>query len=66
MGWSGKDDLEELFGDPVEVWRSWVSGALTSARIDSGHHMAEESPAQLAGVLLGWARSLPVSTDEVR
>jgi haloacetate dehalogenase len=52
VGWSIRDDLEELYGDPAAIWRSWVSGPLTTARIDSGHHMAEENPEQLATALL--------------
>lgn len=51
VGWSVMDDLEELYGDPVAVWASWVSGPITSARIDSGHHMAEENPEQVATVI---------------
>jgi haloacetate dehalogenase len=49
--WSVHDDLEELYGDPLAVWRSWVAGGLEGARIDSGHHMAEEAPEQLAAEL---------------
>jgi haloacetate dehalogenase len=49
--WSAFDDLEDLYGDPVAVWRPWVDGELSGARIDSGHHMAEESPDELAAVL---------------
>ncbi|WP_409186759.1 alpha/beta fold hydrolase [Amycolatopsis sp. VS8301801F10] len=52
VAWSAKDDMEDLYGDPVAVWRSWVSGELTSARIESGHHMAEENPVQLAETLV--------------
>ena len=43
--------MEELYGDPLAIWREWVEGELRGARIDSGHHMAEEAPEQLAGVL---------------
>lgn len=57
VAWSVHDDLEQLYGDPVAVWRPWVSGPLTSARIDSGHHMAEENPRQLSQVLLDFLRS---------
>src|SRR3954451_23146910 len=49
--WSLRDDLEDLYGDPLAVWRPWVDGPLTGARIDSGHHMAEEAPDELAGTL---------------
>jgi haloacetate dehalogenase len=57
VAWSVHDDLEELHGDPTDVWRPWVSGRVSGARIDSGHHMAEENPEQLAEVLTGWAAS---------
>ena len=48
--WSLHDDLEELFGDPVAIWRGWADD-VRGARIDSGHHMAEQAPEQLAAVL---------------
>jgi haloacetate dehalogenase len=51
VAWSIHDDMEELYGDPLAVWESWVSGPLQGARIDSGHHMAEEAPEQLAAEL---------------
>jgi haloacetate dehalogenase len=44
------DDMEELYGDPVAIWREWADD-VAGARIDSGHHMAEEAPEQLASVL---------------
>jgi pimeloyl-ACP methyl ester carboxylesterase len=45
------DDID-IHGDPVAIWRPWVSGGLTAAVIDSGHHQAEEAPGQLAAALL--------------
>ena len=50
VAWSVHDDLEELWGDPVAIWRDWADD-VRGARIDSGHHMAEEAPEQLAAVL---------------
>jgi haloacetate dehalogenase len=50
VAWFGRDDLEDLYGDVLAVWAAWaddVSGAV----INSGHHMAEQAPEQLAGVL---------------
>ena len=44
------DDMEELYGDPVAIWRDWADD-VRGARIDSGHHMAEEAPEELAAVL---------------
>ncbi|WP_275291016.1 alpha/beta hydrolase [Amycolatopsis sp. La24] len=56
VAWSVRDDMEDLYGDPVGIWRSWVSGELTSARIESGHHMAEEKPDQLSETLVRFLR----------
>lgn len=53
VAWSTRDDMERLYGDPAQVWRAWVSGPVTTARIESGHHMAEEAPDQVARALLG-------------
>ena len=50
VAWSAHDDLEELWGDPVAIWRDWAHD-VHGARIDSGHHMAEEAPEELAEVL---------------
>ncbi len=49
--WSVKDDLEDLYGDPLAIWRDWVTGPLSGARIDSGHHMAEEAPEALVDTI---------------
>jgi haloacetate dehalogenase len=49
--WAQHDDMVELYGDPVAVWRDW-SAEVTGAAVDSGHHMAEEAPEELAGHLL--------------
>ncbi|KRF23675.1 alpha/beta fold hydrolase [Phycicoccus sp. Soil803] len=51
VAWSIHDDMELLYGDPAAIWRDWCRLPVVSARIDSGHHMAEENPAQLAEVL---------------
>jgi haloacetate dehalogenase len=51
VAWSAHDDLEDLYGDPVAVWEPWVDGPLSGVRIDSGHHMAEEAPEELASTL---------------
>ncbi|HEV8151447.1 MAG TPA: alpha/beta hydrolase [Solirubrobacteraceae bacterium] len=50
VAWSVHDDLEDLYGDPLAIWRAWAPD-VRGARIDSGHHMAEEAPEQLAGAL---------------
>jgi haloacetate dehalogenase len=47
------DDID-IHGDPVAIWRPWVSGSLSAAVIDSGHHQAEEAPGQVAAALLNF------------
>ena len=54
FAFSAHDDMEELYGDPLAIWRAWIDGPLSSARIDSGHHMAEEAPEQLAAALIAF------------
>jgi len=48
--WSTGDDMHELYGDVLAVWAPW-STDLRGAPIDSGHHMAEDAPDQLAAEL---------------
>ncbi len=45
--WSKRDDLEDLYGDPLLIWRDWADD-VRGHSIDSGHHMAEEAPGALA------------------
>ena len=54
--WSSRDDLEELFGDPLAIWPAWADD-LTGHPIDSGHHMAEEAPAALTTALADFFRA---------
>ena len=49
--WSLRDDLKELYGDVLNVWRPWTTD-LRGGGIDSGHDMAEEAPDELARELL--------------
>ena len=51
--WSKRDDLEDLYGDVLAVWRPWTT-QLQGCSIDSGHHMAEEAPDELAAALVGF------------
>jgi haloacetate dehalogenase len=51
--WASRDDLPDLYGDVLGVWRRWANDLRGSA-IDSGHHMAEEAPGSLAAELLGF------------
>jgi haloacetate dehalogenase len=48
--WSQRDDLEDLYGDPLAIWRDWASD-VRGHGIESGHHMAEEAPSALAASL---------------
>jgi haloacetate dehalogenase len=48
--WSTRDDLVDLYGDPLAIWRDWADD-VHGTPIDSGHHMAEENPAALADAL---------------
>ena len=40
------DDLEDLYGNPLEVWRGWAEN-LRGRPLDCGHHVAEEVPEEL-------------------
>ena len=53
--WSTGDDMEELYGDVLGVWRQWA-GDLRGGAIDSGHHMAEDAPEPLAEALVRFLR----------
>jgi len=45
--WARQDDLEDLYGDVLAVWRPWAPD-LRGRGLESGHHMAEEIPEELA------------------
>lgn len=45
--WSLVDDLEQIYGDPVETWRRRAADVHGNG-IKSGRHVAEENPAALA------------------
>lgn len=53
VGWSLQDDMEELYGDPLRIWRLWAQD-VRAARIDSGRHMSEEAPDGVAAALGGF------------
>ncbi|MFF0717783.1 hypothetical protein [Micromonospora sp. NPDC003816] len=48
--WTTRDDLADLYGDPLAVWRPWADD-LRGRPIESGHHVAEENPAGLTEAL---------------
>jgi len=49
--WATRDDLEYLYGDPLDVWSAWAED-LQGGPIESGHHLAEDAPGDLADALL--------------
>jgi haloacetate dehalogenase len=49
--WSTRDDMEQLYGNPMDVWRPWARD-LRGRAINSGHHVAEENPDDLVAALL--------------
>jgi haloacetate dehalogenase len=54
--WALKDDLEQLYGDVLGVWRPWAP-ILSGRGLPCGHHMAEEAPELLADELLAFLRT---------
>ena len=51
--WSTRDDLEQLYADPLAIWRHWADD-VRGHGLDSGHHVAEEAPGMLADALIGF------------
>ncbi|MBS0023004.1 alpha/beta fold hydrolase [Microbacterium paraoxydans] len=56
--WSTRDDLEDLYGDPVQIWKDWADD-VRGHGIESGHHMAEEAPGPLAEALAAFFGAAP-------
>lgn len=52
---STRDDLEQIYGDPLEIWRTWADD-VRGFGIDSGHHVAEENPGDLAAAISTFLR----------
>ena len=50
VAWSSEDDMEDLYGDVLAVWRPWAAD-LRGIAIPSGHHMAEDAPEEVATAL---------------
>jgi haloacetate dehalogenase len=48
--WSSRDDMADLYGDVLAVWRPWTT-ELSGGSIESGHHLAEQAPAELASAI---------------
>jgi len=56
--WAAQDDMEDLYGDPLAIWRDWAED-IDGHSIDCGHHIAEEAPAELASDLAKFFAPLP-------
>jgi haloacetate dehalogenase len=54
--WASRDDLGDLYGDPLAIWRGWANDVRGHA-VESGHHMAEEIPEVLAAELRSFLAS---------
>ena len=58
--WSLRDDLEQFYGDVLEVWRPWTT-TVRGRGLDCGHHMAEEAPVELASLRRSWQPPDPLN-----
>lgn len=45
--------LEDLYGDPLRIWKDWAT-EVRGFSIKSGHHMAEEAPDEVDRELLSF------------
>ncbi|GAA4419238.1 alpha/beta hydrolase [Actinokineospora soli] len=50
---SARDDMRRLYPDLDDLWRPWAPD-LRTATVDSGHHMAEEAPDEVAAHVLAF------------
>ena len=67
VAWSAHDDMRDLYGDLVEIWKSWAAD-VRGREIDSGHHLAEDNPAALAAAIIEHCRlpsRLPTSSAQM-
>ncbi|MGW7536767.1 alpha/beta fold hydrolase [Amycolatopsis sp. NPDC054798] len=55
--WSLRDDLEDLYGDPVGIWQEWAED-VRGCGIDSGHHMAELAPVEVSAAVADFLEPL--------
>lgn len=42
--WATRDDMADLYGDVLGVWRDWAGNRLDGGPLASDHHIAEEAP----------------------
>ncbi|WP_104089886.1 alpha/beta fold hydrolase [Arthrobacter sp. GMC3] len=57
--WSLRDDLQQLYSDPVKIWENWAHD-VRGHGIDSGHHMDEEAPDLLTKSLTDFLPTKPI------
>ncbi|MFN8665458.1 MAG: alpha/beta hydrolase [Thermomicrobiales bacterium] len=57
---AARDDLGDLYDDPVGIWQTWAS-PVQEVVLDCGHHMAEEAPGELSQAILAFLEE-PVPT----
>ncbi|WP_333777153.1 alpha/beta fold hydrolase [Streptomyces sp. IBSBF 3136] len=55
--WATHDDMADLYGDVLSIWRDWAGNRLEGGPITSGHHIAEEAPEALVTALREFWRS---------
>lgn len=55
VAWSAHDDMQDLYGDLVEIWESWAAD-VRGREIDSGHHLAEDNPTAVAAAIIEHCR----------
>lgn len=60
--WSLDDDLEQTYGDPLQIWSAWAAD-VQGYGIPSGHHVAEENPNALAVALIKFLASPPAGAS---
>jgi haloacetate dehalogenase len=57
VAWGTKDDLAELYDDDVlGVWEPWTT-SLVGRTLPAGHHLSEEVPEELTGMLIDFLQS---------
>lgn len=61
--WSLRDDLEDLYGDPLLIWHEWAED-VRGHGIDSGHHMAELAPEEVSAAVADFLE--PLKTESGR
>jgi haloacetate dehalogenase len=67
VAWSAHDDMRDLYGDLVEIWKSWAAD-VRGREIDSGHHLAEDNPTAVAAAIIEHCRlqsRLPTSSAKM-